>query len=417
MSRRSSPSTPPITALEVKGDSTPVGEAPDTSLEQLKEEVLPLSGTLASNPDEQRLMHSLLENEEQSIEDGKLMAEAINQGVGSFTPDLLFQNLVSDYRNAERLYGQTLIRALTEYSPDYVKKNLNIPEFKRTLQQRIEENVNALRERGQLDEQGFITERGMKLASLVLYTEELDNLVSKGLGRKELKERDTYGEKEEAVPFKKGFRFKDIAMQQSVKTAIRRGHNRVEMRDLRAYERFHKGRIQVIYAMDSSGSMRGEKIATSKRAGIALSFTAIEERNEVGLIVFTNQIEQAIPPTRDFTLLLKELTSIRAGSETDLAKTILHSTELFDKGTCTKHLLILTDAVPTKGKDPRQETLEAASTAHDRGITISVIGIGLDEEAERLARDIIEVGEGRLYKVHSLENLDRVILEDYDALQ
>ncbi|MBR9693342.1 VWA domain-containing protein, partial [Candidatus Woesearchaeota archaeon] len=376
-----------------------------------------MSGSLASSPDEERLMRSVLENDEQTIDDGAVVAESINQGVGSFTPDLMFQNLVQDYRNAKRLYGETLIRALSGYSPDYVRKNVNIPEFQQALQQQIEENVEALKNRGVLDEQGGVTERAIKLAALVTYTEELDHLVSKGLGRKAMKERDIYGEKEDAVPYKKGkFRFRDISLRRSVKTAVRRGHDEVQVADLQAHERAHKGRIQVVYAMDASGSMRGKKLAMSKRAGVALAYRAVEERNEVGLVVFTSKVEESIAPTQDFKLLLQELVRIHAGQETDLAKTILHSVTLFAKEECTKHLLFLTDAVPTKGKDPWRETLEAAGIARDNGVTISIVGISLDDEGEKLARKVVEVGQGRLYRVTDIEELDAVILEDYDAL-
>jgi Mg-chelatase subunit ChlD len=408
------------TPWEVRGnpEHDPSGEDPDVQLSQPKEEIEELTGKLASNPDEERLMRSVLENDEQAVNDGKLIAEAVNQGVGSFTPDLMFQSLVQNYRNAKRLYGETILRALTDYSPDYVQKNLSIPEFRDALLQRMEEKVAELTERGLLDKHGFVTDRALKLSALVLYTQELDALASKGLGRKELKERDVYGEKEEAGPYRRGaFRFRDIALKRSVRTALRRGHTRLEPRDLQAYERSRKGRIQVIYAIDSSGSMRGAKIGMSKRAGVALAFKAIEERNEVGLIIFTSRIERAIPPTRDFPLLLEELARIRAGRETDLAKTILESVRLFSQEECTKHLLLLTDAVPTKGEDPWRETLEAAAAARDHGITISIVGISLDQEGEKLARAVVELSQGRLYRVKDLQELDTVILEDYDTLE
>lgn len=388
----------------------------DVTVDEL-DSVEELSGKLSSSPDEERLMRSVLNNEDESIKDGKLVAEAINHGVGSFTPDIFFKNLVSDYRNAERLYGKTIIRALTEYSPEYVKKNLSIPEFKDALSQRIEKNIKELGKRGVVDEQGIISEQGVKLAALVLYTEELDSLITKGLGKKESKERDSYGEKEDVVKFiKSRFRFKDVALKRSVHKAVRRGHTKIEMRDLQAYEREHKGKIQVIYAVDSSGSMRGDKIALAKRAGIALAFKAIEERNDVGLLIFTSKIEQAIPPMQDFKTLLMELVRMRAGLETDLAKTIKESVGLFSQNDCTKHLLLLTDMIPTKGEDPMRETLEAASGARDAGITISIVGIALDKEGEKLARKIVEIGNGRLYRVKNLERLDALLLEDYDAL-
>ncbi len=400
------------------GDSVthdPVGEE-RVALQEPVEAVDELSGKLASSPDEERLMRSLLENDSQAIADGKVIAEAINQSVGSFTPDLMFRNLVQNYRNAVKLYGETLIRALTEYTPDYVRKNLSIPEFRDALLQRMEESVEGLKERGLLDQQGFITDRGMALATLVMYAEELEALVSKGVGKKELKERDLYGEKEETVPFIKGrFRFRDLSLQQSLKTAVRRGHSSLELADLKAHRRARKGRIQVVYAMDASGSMRGEKLRMAKRAGIALAFTAIEEKNEAGLVVFTSKVERAIPPTTRFPELLEALVAVRAGMETNLAVTIQEAASLFS-GKGTRHLLILTDAVPTKGKEPRKATLEASSAARDAGVTISVVGIALDEEGERLAREVVEIGEGRLYRVKNLDELDAVILEDYDAL-
>ncbi len=83
----------------------------------------------------------------------------------------------------------------------------------------------------------------------------------------------------------------------------------------------------------------------------------------------------------------------------------------------TKHLIIITDAIPTAGKDPLRITLEAASTARDSGITTSIIGIGLEKEGELLASQIVQLGGGRLYKVNALEELDTIVLEDYESLK
>jgi len=375
-----------------------------------------LSGKLTSNPDEERLMRSILENDKETIKDGMLLNDATSMGVGAFTPDIIFEQLVNNFRNAKQLYGQTLIRELTEYGTDFIEKNINIPEFRDSLQQHLQTNIDRLKEKGLLDKEGRVTKLGMKLAGLVMYTEELDHLVSIGLGKKELKERDTYGEKADIVPFKKGFRFRDISLKQSVKQSLRRGHKTLIVEDLRAHEREQKGRIQIIYALDSSGSMRGEKIKMSKRAGIALAFKAIEERNEVGLMLFTKQVDLAFPPTRNFPLLLDELVKVRAGSETNITEVLLHAPTLFTRQECTKHLILLTDALTTKGKDPYKEAIEAAGTARNHGITISVIGINLEKEGESLARQIVEVGEGRLYKVSDLSALDKIMLEEYDQV-
>ena len=213
--------------------------------------------------------------------------------------------------------------------------------------------------------------------------------------------------------FRKGSRYKDINTRSTVKLAIKRGHEKINMEDLQISERKAKGSMEIIYAVDSSASMKGKKIEMAKKAGIALAFKAIEEKNKVGLIVFGDNIKKEILPTMDFTILLKEINSIRASNQTNITKTIEKAYELFSKSDITKHLLIITDALPTEGDDPYKETIEACGKAHSAGITISVIGIGLEDEGKRLAEKLTEIGNGRLSIAKNIDELDLLVLEDY----
>lgn len=373
-----------------------------------------LNGKLAKQKEENKLMHSVLENDQETIDEGKLLSESINQNLSSFVPDMMFKNMVNDYKLAKQLYGEVIIRKLTGYDPGFVEKNIRIPEFQEELKKRIDDNIKKLKKKDLLSKDGEITDEGIKLSSLVLYTEELDKLRIKGLGEKKEKKKDIYGDKKDYEPYKKT-RYRDIAVKQSVKTAIRRQHPNLLKEDLRIFEREKKGGISIIYALDASGSMKGEKLGVGKRAGVALAFRAINEKNKVGLIVFGEEVKKTVPPTLDFNEILKSITSIRARAETDIAKTIQKAVELFgtSKGRETRHLILLTDVLPTKGKKPEQDTLGAVSVARDQNITISVVGISLDKHGEKLAKRIIEISNGRLYTVKNLENLDTVILEDY----
>ena len=49
-----------------------------------------LSGKLSFQQLEDKFMHSVLENDKKTIDSGKLISEAINQGMSSFSPDLMF---------------------------------------------------------------------------------------------------------------------------------------------------------------------------------------------------------------------------------------------------------------------------------------------------------------------------------------
>lgn len=361
--------------------------------------------------DEEKLMHSILEDDKEKISDGKLISESINQGIGSLTPEMILENLVKDYKLAKKLYGETIIRELTGYSPNYVEKNIAIPEFKRELNKKVADKINDLKEQGYLNKDGTITDKGLVLSSLVLYVEELDHLMPKGFGEKKSKKKTVYGDREDYRLFKRD-RYKDIAIKQSIKTALRRGHLDLDKNDLKAYERQHEGHISIIYGIDASGSMKGEKLRIAKKSGIALAFKAIEEKNKVGMVVFGSDIKDFVEPTRDFMSLLKKLAEIKASMETDIAKSINKSIDLFPKHD-TKHLVLLTDALPTKGDIPERETLNAVSSARENNITISLIGINLDTQGLTLAQKIVEIGQGRLYRVKDLAEVDKVILEDY----
>jgi len=378
-----------------------------------KDEIEELTGKLSSQ-EERKLMHSVLENDKETIEKGKLIRDSINQGLDAFTPDLIYQQLVKNYSMAKHIFGPSLLKLATGYNPDYIEKNINIPEFQKELRFRIQKNIEKLKEEGLLDRDSEISEKGIELASLVMYFEELDKITPKGiLGGKIHKKTSIYGGKEDIRTYKKSDRYKDIAIKKSVKLAIRRGHKKLHEKDLKVFERQSKGQSYIVYALDASGSMKGSKIDACKRAGIALAYKAIDEKDKVGLIVFGSEIKTIVEPTQDFSYLLKNITSAKASRETDLAASLRKSIELFPNDDITKHLILITDALPTIGKEPEQETLQEVSIARNKGITISLIGINLNEKGKKLAEKIVELGEGKLYIVKNIENIDKIVLEDY----
>ncbi len=374
-------------------------------------------GKLATQLVDDKLMHSVISADRTTIDNGKLISESFNQSIGSFVPDMIFANIVKNFSIAKQLYGETMLRILTGYEPEYLQKNLGIPEFRREIQKAITEKIEQLRRQGLVDDYGQVGQKGVELASLVMYVEELDRIMPKGmLGYRGARQKSVYGEPGEAHRFRKGERYKDIAVRQSVKTAVKRGHDSIVPEDLSVRKRESKGTVNVVYALDASASMKGKKLETCKKAGVALAYKAISERDKVGLVVFGTEVKDFVAPTDDFGLLLEKITRIIASRQTDFARMIQKATELFIGSEGTKHLIILTDALPTVGKEPEKETLEAVSSARASGITISLIGIQLDKKGTVLAEQMARLGEGRFNVVQDLENLDRIVLQDYYSL-
>lgn len=379
-----------------------------------KQEIDELEGSLAHQEEEDKLMHSVLENDKETIDDGHLINESLNKSIGIFAPDMMFEQLVKDYSYAKKLFGETIIRQLSGYDPGYVEKNIRIPEFQREIKRNLAVNIDALKDKGMLNDDGSITDKAVTLASLILYTDELDNIIPKGfIGEKIHKKEFVYGEKSGTRDFRKNDRYRDIALKRSVKLAVRRGHKKIESADLKSFELKRKGQINIVYLLDASGSMKGIKLETAKKAGIALAYKAIEHKDKVGLMVFGSEVKEEIKPTLDFIRLLRQITTVKASRETDIANTIRKAIEAFPRGNITKHIILLTDALPTVGKKPEADTLEAVSIARNAGITISVVGIQLDAEGKKLAEKVAALGEGRLYIVKALKDLDTIVLEDY----
>ena len=367
-----------------------------------------LSGNM-SQQDEQKLMNSVMEGDK--TDDAKIVLNALNHGIFSFNPDQMFEQLVQNYQEAEKLYGEGFLRYV-----DASERDMRFPEVQRNVKEKIREKLGELQQSGFIGEDMEVTEKGIAFASLTLYMEELDQLQAKGLlGEKFHKRSSHYGEKIDIKKYRRGDRYKDLALKRSIKQAIRHHHAELAEEDLQVFRRESKGAIHMIYGLDASGSMKGKKVETCKKAGVALAFKAIQEHDKVGLIVFGTEVQDTIAPTSDFLQLLHAMTKIRAKNKTNMRDTILKSIELFSNEDVTKHLILITDAVPTQGADPRKETLDAAEQAKHAGITISLIGINLDKEGESLAQEVTAIGGGKLYSLKQLEDLDRVVLMDYYA--
>lgn len=373
-----------------------------------------MKGKLGIQNVEDKLMRSVLDNDKETIDKGELIEEVINQGLGAFTPDLLFDSLVNDYALTENIYGEKIIRALTGYDPNYVERNIRIPEFQRVVKENMEKVVKRLKHDKLVDSTFNITEKGFELASLVLFVKELDQIRPSGIrGERLHKKLSHYGEKTDIKKYKKGDRYRDISIKRSVTAAIRRGHSTIEPQDLCVFERNRKGQCVIVYALDASGSMRGEKIEACKKAAIALAYKAITNKDKVGIVIFGDEVNAVVEPTMDFPHILQEIVRIRASNQTDMAASIKKAIEIFPPGDVTKHLLFITDARPTSGDDPENETLKHAAMARNTGITTSMVGIQLEKKAKEFGQKLVELGGGNLYIIDDLDEMRAMVLQDY----
>jgi Mg-chelatase subunit ChlD len=373
-----------------------------------------LSGKMRKDNRDDKLMHSQIDVDKEKIDKAMVLNDAINNNMSSFSPDIAFEQFVNNFSSAKKLYGETMVRELSGYDSNYVDKNIKVPEFKRELKERIKQNIERLKEEGLLDREGFITDLGYDFSALSMLSEELEKMEGKGFfGENTSKQKSSVGDVQDYRKFRNNDLYKNLSLKHTIKQAIRRSHSSIEKDDLISAEKESKGKMEIIYALDNSGSMKGDKIGVAKKAGVALMYKAISNGDNAGLIVFGSKVQKAIAPTKDFHSLLLELTKIKTSGETDIVSCIDAAVSLFSTKVKTKHLVLITDAMQTMGKKPEQEVLAGISNAANLGITITVVGISLNKEGEKLARSIVNLSNGSLYEVRSLDNLGQIVIEDY----
>ncbi|MCF7799270.1 VWA domain-containing protein [Candidatus Woesearchaeota archaeon] len=378
-----------------------------------------LSGHLGTDPDHERLAHTVLEVNTDQVPDGMLVEEAGNQNLSSFLPDMMFKEMVKDYKNANKLYGNTIIRALTGYDPRFIDKNIKIPEFQRELQKKLKDKSDDLQEKGILSAGGQFSTEALDAAALFLINEEFKENTHgySNLGEPVHKAANAVGDKSTIRAYARGDAFKDIAIRRTIKQAIRRGRTEIIEDDLYSFDREARQQVNIVYALDTSGSMKGEKLRLAKRAGVALAHRAIRDRNKVGLIIFDTQPKKQIPLTNDFLTFTRPLAICSPGQETDIAQAIAKGTELLQDAKGIKHIVLLTDGLHTVSGDPNAAVLEQVGIASSQDITISVVGISLDKLGEDMAKTIVDYSKGKLYSVHGADEIGGVVIADYNSLK
>ena len=302
---------------------------------------------------------------------------------------------------------------------DLLRKIFLSRNFNEEVKKQIKDSVDSLTQRWVVKKSGMFTPEALNTAALFLIDKEYkESLTSKSNFGEHVKNKvDSYGEKTYSRMFKKEDPYKDIAISESVKLALRRGHKKIYKEDLQSFDRESRQKINIVYALDISGSMKGDKLRLAKKAGVALAHKAMKDNNEVGLVLFESTIAHHVPLTKDLLTFTKPLSVISPGKETDIALAIKKSVEILDTAKGIKHIVILTDGLHTTSDDPQKVVNEEVAKAIAQNISISVVGINLDKKGLHLAQEIVDRSSGKLHGVLEAKDIGGVIIADYNSLQ
>jgi len=151
-------------------------------------------------------------------------------------------------------------------------------------------------------------------------------------------------------------------------------------------------------AIDSSGSMDGEKIEQAKAAALGL-LKQLRPTDQISIVSFSDAVTvrlsmSRVGNSREAAAAVKAisvggLTAMYSGLEAAFKQARQTSQE---PGTVNR-VLLLTDGNPTVGKTDGREFVSLAQGMRESGITITAIGIGTDYN-ESLLQKIAESGGG-----------------------
>ncbi len=298
-----------------------------------------------------------------------------------------------------------LISEITGFDEKMVREYKN-SRFRKELKKNLSNKIKLLKKSGYLDESGKFTEKMVRKYSakiLASFDKEISGIYEHGKY-----DSNAYG-RDEHYYFKNfgvGDKYNEINPKESIKSSIKR-RSTVFV----AEKKKQKKGGHFIVLLDASGSMYGNKIAEARKALTILAYKLLEDGNMLSIIVFNDKVIRKIRGVDNIGSLLSELYSIIPNGGTDLAGALMSVRDLISGEKA--HVLLITDAIPTYGENPIERTLNAVKVLSDSGVTVSVVGISLDDEGIKNAEKITKIGNGKFYMVKRLEDLYKVAIIDY----
>lgn len=210
--------------------------------------------------------------------------------------------------------------------------------------------------------------------------------------------------------------------------------------DIEEYKRKNIEGIDIIMAMDVSGSMLAEDFKPNRLEAakkVAMDFIAERPSDRIGLVLYEGEAYTKVPLTTDHNLLLDAFEEVQTGmvaQGTAIGVGLVTSiNRLQDSDAKSKVIILLTDGVNNTGDvDP----ITAAQIAKEYGIRIYTIGIGKEGTApfpmqspfgtvmqnieveidEELLMEISEITGTKYFRAKNQEELEG-IYDEIDALE
>ena len=175
----------------------------------------------------------------------------------------------------------------------------------------------------------------------------------------------------------------------------------------------------LIFVLDSSGSMSGKKIRQAKEA-VRFVINHLDKGDKFSLIDFDDGISQfssSLLPVNSENVekALRFVDEIEDSGGTNINEALLMALEMIEPGERPNYVLFLTDGLPTVGVTRVADILKNIEKANDQRARIFVFGVGYDVNTELLDR-ISNVNRGTSIYVDENEDLEIAVSNYYEKI-
>ena len=175
----------------------------------------------------------------------------------------------------------------------------------------------------------------------------------------------------------------------------------------------------LIFVLDSSGSMSGKKIAQAKEA-VRFVIDHLEKGDKFALVdfddgvdVFSPDLVPASPENREKALRFVD--EIEDSGGTNINDALLRTLKMVEQEGRPSYVLFLTDGLPTVGVTETADILRNVGQANSRNTRIFVFGVGYDVNTELLDR-LSSDNRGTSVYLGENDNLEVAISQYYEKI-
>ncbi len=224
--------------------------------------------------------------------------------------------------------------------------------------------------------------------------------------------------------YRVGDRYRDVSLRDTIRETIRNRRKEIKREDIMVYQKEPKTRVDIVLAIDISGTMlQGKKLWYAKKAAGALALASAKYGDRVGVVAFANSAKKIARITDDPNLITRKILDLYVvfkGDKTNLGAALKTSRDMLmrdGRASATRHIILLTDGNPTlPAEDPKKYSLKEAVNTFSHKITISGICIAQGSTDPEHLKQITKIGNGRMYLVEE-EEIPEAILREHEFIR